>query len=511
MTTKAKEEPTMEPEDPTDEEGKEQFPTDTAALRDDLKAFGVRASNRVASYLAQGNLEDAFWLDKALSDMNVDVNQKRPFIKYWLKKKGSAIPEELDHKLNPKETRKEAEEADKAEVARSKYSVDEETGAIKVAVTSEKALTWVEAEKLSRAIKKEKAEGQRVRPVSYVFDTTTGQVRMAAEGEKGGTLEQARQLKQMAEESRKEGAESPFSMDKDGNWILNPKATITGLELMAFEGIKSAQSRGESVNPIMQMASAAETMKVYKEAFGGKDRTPEWMSDPVKLIEVVRNLGGGSGDGARATPEWMSDPLKLIQIIKSFSSEGEGGKQPEWMSDPIKLIEVVRSLSADAAGSADAKPDWMSDPIKLIQVMKSLETKDESASVLKDELSGLKQALESMKEDRHREQLALQQDQIRQLSDGLKEMSNKISEVGRNIGSRNEIDIIDGIARDGIGFFKQELPLLRKDVRDAIGSTIMPGPKTVTERVARKEVFRNAIQADKNLEEMGKRLFLGKS
>ena len=511
MTTKTKEEPTMEPEDPTDDEGKEQFPTDTAALRDDLKAFAVRAPNRVASYLAQGNLEDAYWLDKALSDMNVDVNTKKPFIKFWLKKKGSAIPEELERKLSPREIKKETEEADKVERAMSKYSVDEETGAIKVAATSEKALTWAEAEKLSKAIKREKAEGQRIRPVSYVFDTTTGQVRMATEGERGGNLEQAKQLKQMAEESHKEGAESPFSMDKDGSWILNPKARITGIELMAFEGIKSAQSRGESVNPIRQMASAAETMKVYQEAFGGKDRTPEWMSDPVKLIEVVRNLATDSGGAAGATPEWMSDPLKLIQVIKSLSSEGEGGKQPEWMRDPIKLIEVVRNLSADAAGSAEAKPDWMSDPIKLIQVMKSLETKDDSAAVFKEELSGLKQALEGMKEDRHREQLALQQNQIKQLGDGLKEMSNKISEVGRSIGSRSEMDIIDGIARDGIGFFKQELPQLRKDVRDAIGSSIMPGPKTVEQRSVRKEVFREAIQSDKKLEEMGKRLFFGKS
>jgi len=511
MTTKIKEEPSMEPEDPTDEEGKEQFPTDTAALKNDLKAFGVRAPNRVASYLAQGNLEDAYWIDRALSDMNVDVNIKKPFIKYWLKKKGSAIPEELERKLSPKQIKKEAEEADKLEMSKSKYSVDEETGAIKVAAASEKALTWSEAEKLSRAIKKEKAEGQRLRPVSYVFDTTTGQVRMAAEGEKGGTLEQARQLKQMAEESRKEGAEPPFSIDKDGHWILNPKAKITGIELMAFEGIKNAQSRGESVNPLAQMASAAETMKIYQEAFGGKDRTPEWMSDPVKLIEVVRNLASESGGAAGATPEWMSDPLKLIQIIKSLSSESEGGKQPEWMSDPVKLIEVMRKLNADVVGSADSKPDWMSDPIKLIQVMKSLEKKDDSAEMLKEELSGLKKAFEAMKEDRHREQLAAQQNQIRQLSEGLKEMSNKISEVGRSIGSRSEMDIIDGIARDGIGFFKQELPQLRKDVRDAIGSSIMPVPKTVEQRTARKEVFRKAIQADKNIEEMGKRLFFGKS
>ena len=511
MDTKTKEEPPMEHDASKDEVGEDKFPTDTAVLRDDLKAFGVRAAARVASYLAQGDLEDAYWIDQALSDMNVDVNVKKPFIKYWLKKKGSAIPDELERKLSPRDTRKAEEEADKEETAKAKYSVDEETGAVKVAVTSEKALTWAEAEKLSRAIKREKADGQRIRPVNYVFDTTTGMVRMATEGEKGGTLDQAKQLKQMAEESRKEGAESPFSIDKDGHWVLNPKAKITGIELMAFEGIKGAQARGESVNPLTQMASAAESMKIYQEVFGGKDRTPEWMGDPIKLIEVVRNLANDSGGAAGATPEWMSDPLKLIQIIKSLSSEGGGGKQPEWMSDPIKLIEVVRNLSTDANGRAEAKPDWMSDPIKLIQVMKSLETKDESASLLKEELSGLKQALEGMKEERHREQLTAQQTQIKQLSDGLKEMSDKISEVGRNIGSRSEMDIIDGIARDGISFFKQELPQLRKDVRDAIGSSIMPGPKTTEQRDVRKEVFRMAIKDDKNLEEMGKRLFFGKS
>ncbi|GAJ16775.1 unnamed protein product, partial [marine sediment metagenome] len=39
---------------------------------------------------------------------------------------------------------------DEEESKKAKYSVDEDTGAIKVATSEEKALTWPEAEKLSK-------------------------------------------------------------------------------------------------------------------------------------------------------------------------------------------------------------------------------------------------------------------------------------------------------------------------------------------------------------------------
>lgn len=429
MSNKTKEEPSLEPEAKKDEKGEDQFPTDTAVLTDDLKAFGVRAPARVATYLAQGNLEDAFWLDRALSDMNVDVNSKKPFIKFWLNKKGSAIPEELETKLSPEVRKKEEVRKEKDETAKAKYSVDEESGVIKVASTSEKALTWEEAEKLSKNIKKETADKGRGGPVLYVFDTETEKVRMAKEGEMGGTLEQAKQLKQMAEKDKEAGGESPFIMDGEGNWMLNPKARITGVEFMAMQQIKRAQEKGESVDPLAKLGEAAETIKTYREIFGG-----------------------GGGD----TPAWMRDPVQLIKTVQSLTPKSEAG------------------------------------------------------DVVVKELDELKKALVDMKEQRNREQLETQQNQIRLLADRMKELTDKVVEVRSLAGGKSEMDILSDITKEGLGLAKEELPALRKDLREAIGTSGLPGPKTPEQRAARKAGFTKAIQKDKAIESLGKRLFFSK-
>ena len=74
------------------------------------------------------------------------------------------------------------------------------------------------------------AEKGKAKPPTYVYDAETGVVRMAKEGEVGGTMEQAKELKKMGEDVKKEEAESPFIQDGEGNWILNPKAKISGME-----------------------------------------------------------------------------------------------------------------------------------------------------------------------------------------------------------------------------------------------------------------------------------------
>ena len=318
-----KKEPVLEPEARQDEEGEEQFPIDTAVLKADLQAFGVRAPGRVATYLAQGNLQDAFWLDRGLADMNVDVNVRKPFIKFWLNKKGSVIPKELERRLSPEATVEEERVREKAEMAKSKYSVDEESGAIKVATTSEKALTWEEAKELSKSIKKEIADKGGKRAVTYVYDTETRQVRMAKEGEIGGTLEQARELKRMAEEGKGKEVESPFITDEQGNWTLNPKARVTGVELMALESIRRSHDRGEPVDPLEALSQAAERMRVYQEALGGgAKQLPEWMTDPAKFIETVKTVAGGDkGDeGIRA---------ELVELRQTISEMREGRYQAE--------------------------------------------------------------------------------------------------------------------------------------------------------------------------------------
>ncbi|GAI64972.1 unnamed protein product, partial [marine sediment metagenome] len=75
--------------------------------------------------------------------------------------------------------------------------------------------------------------------------------------------------KNIAGESKgQDGEESPFIQDKDGNWTLNPKARVTGVELFAMESMRKAQERGEPVDPIEALSQAADKIKIFQDTLG---------------------------------------------------------------------------------------------------------------------------------------------------------------------------------------------------------------------------------------------------
>ena len=316
----------------------------------------------------------------------------------------------------------------------AKYAVDTETGAIRVATTTDKtALTWEEAEKLSQKIEKKQAEKAKKesekgeRKVTYVYDSDTDTVRMAREGEIGGTLEQAKELKKMAGEGKGKGAEeSPFIQDGEGNWILNPKARVTGVELMALDSIRRAQERGEPVDPLEALSQAAEKMKVYREALGGT-----------------------------------------------------GMQLPDWMTDPAKFIETVERISGKGKG-------------------------DET---LRTELTELKKTLADMKEERYREQIESQQRQISTLTEKVGDLTDLVVDLRRPTTGRTEMDLLHEVATEGIGVIKTELPGFRRDIKEALVGGALPPPKSAEERKERTAKLRQAVQADKEIEDIGRRLF----
>jgi hypothetical protein len=399
-----------------------------------VRKYPVKSPETVVDYItSQGGtvLEDAEKLAVALSECEITPVRRRQILKHWFAEKGIEVAPELLQKVAlPPERRKEVEEREKAEeeTKRAKYSVDEESGAIKVATTGEKALTWPEAEKLSKTIKREIAEKERKggKKVAYVYDSDTNTVRMAREGEIGGTLEQAKELKRMAEEGKGKGGESPFIMDADGNWTLNPKARVTGVELMALESIRRAQERGEPVDPIEMLGKAAEKMKVYQEVLGGGGR-PEWMTDPAKFIETVETIAGkGKGD-----------------------------------------------------------------------------------ETVKTELAELRKTLDDMKEQRYREQIESQQRQIAALTDKVSELADLVVDLKRPVTGRTEMDLLHEVADKGLEVIKTELPGFRRDIKEAFMGGALPPPKSPEERKERTERLRQAVQRDKEIEEIGRRLFFG--
>lgn len=358
-----------------------------------VKKYPVKSPETIVDYItSQGEtvLEDPVKLASALSECEITPVRRRQILKHWFAEKGIEVAEELLKKVAlPPDQRKEAEsrEAAEKESKQAKYSVDQETAGIKVASTAEKALTWDEAEKLSKSIKKEISEKGRGKPVTYVYDADAGVVRMAKEGEPGGTLDQAKELKKMADEAKgKQGEESPFIPDTNGNWILNPKAKITGVEFMAFDAIRRAQQKGEPVDPIEMLGQAAEKMKVYQDALGGGGRQlPDWMTDPAKFIQMVQTISGsGKPDETLKT--------ELTELKKSLDEMREQ-RYKDQLEGQQKQIGVLTNKVVDLTDHID---DIIRGKTGRTEMDIIHEVATEGLGLAKTELSGIRQDIRQL-------------------------------------------------------------------------------------------------------------------
>ena len=309
-----------------------------------LKKYPVKNPETIVDYVTSQEetvLEDPQKLAESLSECEITPVRRRQILKHWFADKGVEVaPELLQRVALPPEQRKkvEEEEAARKESQKAKYSVDDETGTIKVATSSEKALTMEEAEKLSKHIKKEINDKGRGKPVTYVYDTVDRVVRMAKQGEVGGTMEQAKELKKMAEEGGKGAEESPFIQDQEGNWTLNPKARVTGVELMALESIRRAQERGEPVDPLEALGQATEKMKIYREALGGgAAQLPEWMRDPLQFQTTIQALA------PKGETEALKEVREELTRLREDQHQAELKRRDEQIAGLTNAIQEYRS------------------------------------------------------------------------------------------------------------------------------------------------------------------------
>jgi len=156
-------------------------------------------------------------------------------------------------------------------------------------------------------------------------------------------------------------------------------------------------------------------------------------------------------------------------------------------------------------------PNWMTDPAEFIKTIRTLSPEAKTDEGLKTELADVKKSLDDMKEERYKDQINSQQQQIQTLTNKVGDLVDTVNELRRPVTGRTEMDIIHEVATEGIGLAKTELSGLRRDVKEAFGSTALPRSKTPEEREQRKAGYRQAIENDKKLEEVGKRLFFGES
>ncbi len=359
-----------------------------------LKKFKIRAdlATNIAENISHTGgpraFEDAEILLKRLSLWSSDIPpaKRKLIIEQWFAERGLDISPEIQHKAG------------------------------------------MTSEQIRETEKKTKEESEV--EVRYIYDTDVKQVRMAKEGERGGTLSQAKELKKMAEESEGGGTESPFVQDGEGNWVLNPKARVTGVELMAYQSLRQAQEKGEPFDPITAMTKASEQMRILREGFGG----------------------GGS-----ALPAWLTDPVAFSNAIKTVTG-GTGGD-----------------------------------------------------SAVKEAMTTMQKTIEEMKDDKWRTQFEAQQKQIQDVTGALNRTLEAIADIKKERVGRTEMDILHEIATEGIGLAKTELPGLRRDIKEAISTVAPPLGKTSEQREDRKKKFKQALETDQEIEELGRRVFFTES
>ena len=279
---------------------------DFATLLRKFKIKGELATNIAENISHTGGpnvFETPELLFKRLTAWSSDVNPSRRklIIEQWFAEKGVPIPPEIQQKAGL--------------TVEQLGKVEEET--------------------------KESAE------VRYVFDEDKNVVRMAKKDERGGTLAQAKELLKMAEERNKEGTESPFMQDTEGRWILNPKARVTGVELMAVQFMQQSQQKGEPVDPITAMTRAAETWKTLRDGLGGGPSTqPAWMTDPVAFVEAVRKIAGGP-EGDSATREALAEMRKSVDEMREQRYQDQFAGQQRQIQDMANVLKQTLDTIAD--------------------------------------------------------------------------------------------------------------------------------------------------------------------
>lgn len=227
-----------------------------------------------------------------------------------------------------------------------KYSVDTDSGTIKVASTSDRAaLTWDEAEKLSSKITRDS---------------------------------EAKEKKQAKAE--KDERESPFTQDAEGNWIINPNARIGGLEILAFEAVRKAQERGEPLDPFEVMMQRAKDVEAVRSIFGGGKEGGGVLSNIEDLMKLKALLG--ADDNMKAL---------LSGIYKKMSEAGEGkGENEEVRALRDELKELTKKLDEKDRERLDDQITGLRN--ELTDVRSEL-AKAASESRAKDEYGIMSQAL----------------------------------------------------------------------------------------------------------------------
>jgi len=310
-----------------------------------LKSYPVKNPETIVSYVSsQGEdvLEDPQRLMEALADCEISPVRRKQVWKHWLNEQRIEIPEGLEKRAGlPKEQLIQLAKAEDEEKRRrdEKYSVETETGDIRVATKDEpNPLSWAEAEKLSAKIKRGIEERKRA-------ETKT------EKGEK----------------------EPPFIQDAEGNWMLNPKARITGMELLAFEAVRKSQERGQPLDPFEVMKERAKDIEMIRTVFGGGKEGGKFLDSVEDLVQLKTLLGAdeelktllagiykrlGEGEGGKGASEEVKALTERIDKLTEELHQKELERRDEQIRGLTTEIANLRTDFAKAVSEARAKDEY---------------------------------------------------------------------------------------------------------------------------------------------------------
>jgi len=297
------------------EENKVEVPQEELAFTQLLQKFGIGTktlkTETIAENISRTGGERVFEYPERLAARlatwheYISPVKRKQILEQWFSEKGVEVPEEalktaglktseIKEKEKEEETKKAEEEKRKA-----KFFVEPDTGAIRAAKGEETALTMTEAETLSDRIKTGKKEAKTEEEAK-------------AEAEEGGK-------------------ESPFTLDGEGHWQLNPNAKISGMELLAFEAVKKSQEKGETADPFEILAAQAKSIEAMRSVFGGGGKEGGGFLDSVDDLIKLKSLLGSDDD----------TKTLLSGIYKKLTEEGGGKGESE---DVKALRDDVKGL-----------------------------------------------------------------------------------------------------------------------------------------------------------------------
>jgi hypothetical protein len=239
-----------------------------------LKTYPINKPDTIVNYISsmgEDVLENPQKLLEALADCEITPVRRRQVWKHWCNEQRITIPQGMEKMAGLPKDQLEAvtkREADEGKHQNEKYSVDQETGDIKVASTADaKQLTWDEAEKLSKDITK----------------------KIEARKKADADAEAKRKTEADSQGKSKEG---PFTLAEDGSLQVREGASLTAQDVAVMNAVGKAQESGDKRSAMEILTDKVNEFKTLQEfiGVGGKKST---IDEEVERYKAMKTVFGG--------------------------------------------------------------------------------------------------------------------------------------------------------------------------------------------------------------------------